>query len=315
MLYTNSQLKSEDLDHEIAIGRYLYKYMNQRKDFLRLKPHEKDYIFGWMQVIYHNETHAFDLYEDPYAQEYIFFNIILIYGEDVDKFAGRLYGPSGELTEEQINKDHIFFNKYLQIWKKQIEQHKGVYLAVISPMLHQKLKELKSICSSDDEYIVRERYCYGVFFYIYYKAKLYFGDNKYKCLIFNIIKYDFVINIYTFCHIFSRHYVPSLNRGLPNTMNDSIKYIDINNFAESLRDLIVLYFTHNKDLTLSTEYLLFKFNGEPYIIWIKYKKMDELKKREGFEVRSFYKCESDTDLSRFIGTKEIKLKEECTCCI
>lgn len=314
MLYTGAELRHTDFDHKRAMTRYLHKYLNQKKEFHCLKTHEKDYVFGWMQVTYNEDgTTAFNLYEEKEAKEYIFFNIILTYGEDVDKFEGPIYGPSGELSKEQITKDSIFFYEYIEIWKRQIAEHKGPYLSIIAPMLRQKLKELLSICSSEEEYTSREVYCYSVFFYIYYKAKLLFEDNRKKGLIFKIRGFDFVINIYTFCHIFTRHYVPSLNRGLANTMNSDIAYIDINKFAESLGTLIKLYFSKVTNLDENTEFLLFRFTNEPYILWIKYKIIDELGKNKGFEVRSFYKCEQEIDIQRFNHKAEIKLANKCFC--
>ena len=69
MLYTNKQLVSKGFDHRIAVKRYLYKYLNQKKEFKRLKPHEKDYLFGWMRVSYNEQGKpAFDLYEETEAQ-------------------------------------------------------------------------------------------------------------------------------------------------------------------------------------------------------------------------------------------------------
>lgn len=316
MLYTNKQLASKGFDHRIAVKRYLYKYLNQKKEFKRLKPHEKDYLFGWMRVSYNEQGKpAFDLYEETEAQEYIFFNIVLTYGEDIDKFEGPIMGPHGKLMDEEIRKDHAFFDKYLSIWKKQIEERNGPYLSIIAPMLYQKLKELKSVCSSEDEYNSRERYCYGIFFYIYYKSKLLFEENNKRCLIFKIKEFDFVINIYTFCHIFTRHYVPSLNKGLSVSMNSKIPYIDVNNFVETLKGLIVLYFNEDDSLDIAKEYMLFKFMNDPYILWIKYKRMNELSKNMGFEVRSFYKCEEEADISKFDGKKEIILSKGCFCYI
>lgn len=315
MLYTNAQLKSPSIDHKIAMSRYLYKYLNQKKEFHRLKHHEKDYAFSWMRTITDaNNQKVFDLYLESEAAEYIFYSIILTFRENVDGFMGRLYGPFGKLPKEQINKDQTFFNNYLQIWKSQTTQHKGPYMAIIVPMLYQKLKELEKICASIDEYKIRERYCYAVFFYIYYRAKLYFDEKHHKFITFNILGFDFVLNIYTFCHIFTRHYIPSLNRGLPNTMNDDIPFIDVNNFFDSLKMLIDSYYRTNPTLTSNTEFMLFKIKGDPYIIWIKYKNIDGLNTM-GFEVRSFYKCADINDLSRFKNTTEIKLFENCMCCI
>lgn len=316
MLYTNVELKDNNFDHSIAMSRYLHKYLNQKREFHRLKHHEKDYVFGWMEVTTdENSQKVFDLYSESEAKEYIFYNIILTYGEDVDEFKGHIYGPHGPLSKSQINKDQLFFDNYLNDWKEQIAQHKGPYLTIIAPMLNQKLKELRTICVSETEYNARERYCYAVFFYIYYKAKLYFEERSTKYLLFKVMKYDIVLNIYTFCHIFTRHYVPSLNRGLPNTMNEDISFIDINNFLDSLKHLIVLYYESIPRLTPETEYMLFRINGQPYIIWIKYKNLDEISGRMGFEVRSFYKCTNENDISRFQKTKEIRLFENCMCCI
>lgn len=118
MLYTNKQLVSKGFDHRIAVKRYLYKYLNQKKEFKRLKPHEKDYLFGWMRVSYNEQGEpAFDLYEETEAQEYIFFNIVLTYGEDIDKFEGPIMGPHGKLMDEEIRKDHAFLINIYQYGK------------------------------------------------------------------------------------------------------------------------------------------------------------------------------------------------------
>ena len=127
--------------------------------------------------------------------------------------------------------------------------------------------------------------------------------------------YTFVANIYTYCHIFSRHYVPSLNVGLDCTMNSDIPCIDINNFLESIKDLVLSYFNQDPRIDGGKENLLYKINGEMYIIWIKYKRLNELSHQKGFEVRSFYKCEKKEDLDRFIETKEVEFANDCYCCI
>ena len=91
------------------MSRYLYKYLNQKKEFHCLKHHEKDYAFSWMRTITDaNNQKVFDLYLESEAAEYIFYSIILTYGENVDEFMGRLYGPLGKLPKEQINKDQTF---------------------------------------------------------------------------------------------------------------------------------------------------------------------------------------------------------------
>ena len=311
MIYCNSELKADGFDHIIAMQRYLYKYINHKKDFHRLKAHEKDYAFGWMNATYDDKgKKAFNLYEDVEAYEYVFFNIILTYGEDIASFEGEFFGPSGKIPHSQVLKDKSFFEMFLQIWKSNLRLHKGPYLSIIAPMFQQKLKELKTICKSEQELLSRELYCY-----IYYKAKLYFEEKESKSIIFNIKGYSFVANIYTYCHIFNRHYVPSLNRGLNSTMNDNLPMIDVNSLLESIQDLIVKYFSVCSSLQSSTEYLLFKLNGDKYILWIKYKQLDELSKSKGFEIRSFYKCEDTKDLSLYDNTIDIAIEKGIVCSI
>jgi hypothetical protein len=106
-----------------------------------------------------------------------------------------------------------------------------------------------------------------------------------------------------------------MNRGLENTMNSNIPCIDIDYFQESIQDLIVKYFTYNPVLDSQKKYLLYQICGEKYIIWIKYKKLNEISHKEGFEVRSFYKCEKEIDILKYQGTKEVEFDKDCYCCI
>lgn len=315
-MYSNKELKTEGFDHKTAMQRYLYKYVNHKKEFHRLKAHEKDYAFSWMDVTYDEKGNkAFELYKDTEAYEYVFYNIILTYGEDIASFNGDFSGPNGKIPDSQVLKDKGFFEMFLQIWKNKLNLHKGPYLSIIAPMFQQKLKELKNICKTEQELLSRELYCYSVFFYIYYKAKLYFDEKEIKSLIFEVKGYSFVANIYTYCHILNRHYIPSLNRGLSNTMNNNLSMININSLLESIRDLIVKYFTICNSLHSSIEYLLFKLNGDKFILWIKYKKLDELSKTEGFEIRSFYKCEDAKDISLYDNTIDIAIEKNLMCSI
>lgn len=233
----------------------------------------------------------------------------------MDSFSSAFYDSTGKIPANTIRKDKRFFNEYLQVWKKQLEKSTGQYLPIIKKELNTKLKELSKVCSTKQEYNNREKYCYAVFFYVYYKAKLYFEEKKEKCILFNELGYKFVANIYSYCHIFTRHYVPSLNRDMPNTMNNEIPYININRFLESIKNLIDIYFKKCPNLNSNKEYLLFKFKGDKYILWIKYKKLNELSHQEGFEIRSFYKCSKDIDINRFKNTKDIEFDKECYCCI
>jgi hypothetical protein len=258
---------------------------------------------------------VYNLYKIPEAKEFLFCKIFLKYGEDVDSFSRSFYGFWGKLTANQVRKDQRFFNEYLQIWKNQLEKPIGKYLPIIKKELNNKLKELSKICSTEQEYKSREKYCYGVFFYVYYKAKLYFEEKTEKSLVFEELGYKFVANIYSYCHIFTRHYVPSLNRGMSNTMNRDIPHIDTNTFLDSIKGLVRLYFERSTNLDSNKEYLLYKIKGDKYIMWIKYKRLNELSFHEGFEIRSFYKCSEEIDLNRFSSTRDIEFDKDCYCCI
>ena len=258
---------------------------------------------------------AFNLYKEPMAFEYVFYNIILTYGEDVDTFSGAFNGPYGRIIMSQTLQDIKFFLDYLPIWKDELNTHKGKYLSVIAPMVQQKLKEISAVSSSDKERLSRELYCYAVFFCIYYKAKLYFDERRNEALIFDIDGFIFVGNIYTFCHILSRHYIPSLNRGLDNTMNPMLSIIKIDGLMDSIRNLITKYFSVCHTIQTTTEHLLFKLEGSCYILWIKYKRLDEISKEKGFEIRSFYKCSTIKDLSLFINTIDIVIEKGIICSI
>ena len=317
MLYSSEQIRSFNIyQRRDAVGRYLHILFLKPKKFHSLKLHEKDFLFRSMKTIQDDYGHlVYNLYKMPEAIEFVFFDIIQLYGEDVDSFSRAFYGPYGKLSANRVRKDQRLFNEYLQIWRNLIQESRGPYLVVIKPLLNNKLKELKCNCNSDQEYKNREKYCYAVFFWIYYRARLYFEERKQNYLSFNILGYTFVANIYTYCHIFSRHYVPSLNVGLDCTMNSDIPCIDINNFLESIKNLILLYFNQDPKIDEEKEYLLYRLNGKKFIIWIKYKRLNELSHQKGFEVRSFYKCEKKEDLDRFIETKEVEFANDCYCCI
>ena len=316
MLYSNKEIKSIGFDHQTAMQRYLYKYTCQKKDFHRLKAHEKDYVFSWMETIYTPKgDKAFNLYEETEASEYLFYKIFLTYKEGIDSFDGQFDGPNGKISREQVLKDKEFYNKYYHKWKSAIETHKGPYLSIIAPMLYIKLKEIKKIFKTEHELLLMEKYCYSIFFYIYYQTKLYFDENNKKFIAFNIREYSFVGNVYTYCHILSRHYFPIINEKLDVSMNDNNTIINPKNLLEDLKAIINKYYTICNSINEKTETLLFKIDQKKYILWIKYKQLDELSKAMGFEIRSFYKCERERDLSLFNNTIDIKIEDNLICSI
>ena len=89
-------------------------------------------------------------------------------------------------------------------------------------------------------------------------------------------------------------------------MNNQHDGIDIRDLPLSLRKLIIIYFSYFNGLSVNVEYLLFEFNGFPYILWIKYKNISELHNNKGFEVRSYYRCEEQRDLDKFTGKTKVQ---------
>ena len=255
------------------------------------------------------------MYKINEASEYVLNKIILTYGDGVNTidFSGPCYNPFGKITANTIRKDKRFFNEKMQIWINQVKHKKGKYMEIITPILYNKIKEINKNRTSTVECKNLMKYCYAIFFLIYYNAKLCFDEIPQKCEIFKILGYYFIIDIYTYCHILSRHYYPSLNKGLPNSMNKEMSFIDINNFVESLKNLIILYFSHKNELSTNTEYLLYEINKTYYILWIKYKHIKELSQDCGFQVRSFYKCDSETDREKFKNRTRITINNEISC--
>ncbi len=144
------------------------------------------------------------------------------------------------------------------------------------------------------------------FFNIYYNVRLYFDEYKLKFDVQNINGFDVYADIYTYSHLINRHYFPNMNKGLGASMNDNIPGVNMRNLPNSLLNLVYLY-SKQKQLKQAIEYLLFKINGDPYILWIKYGKIGILQNRKGFEIRSFYKCEQQFDLDKFDNTSDVKI--------
>lgn len=317
MLYTREELVSMNNLAEVseAMARYLHKFLFDKKNFNRLKWHEKDFFFENLQVLVDgNNKKAFNLLNIPQASDYLFYKIILMFSkEGTFDFSAQARDFDGMISKKVKEKYQSIFWKSLSNWRVLLENPTGQYLPILQPMYNRKIKVIELLF--DDRsinhatLIKRKNYIAAIFYYIYYKAKCYFDGIQSKCEYRKIDNIDVYVDIYSYCHVLSRHYMPQMNKGIGVSLNNDIKYIDIRNLPNSLLQLVEDY-SSKKSISPETEYLLFMFKDEHYIIWLKYGEIHILKDKFGFEIRSFYKCESQVDLKKFEGLTKVKIKED-----
>lgn len=305
-LYSRKELRGNPFDGgeiQEPLQRYLHRFLNERKKISRMKHHEKDFLFEAMLCLYDSGGgKAFDLFRIPEAEEFLFYWIILVHAETAMVFEGKITVENGRLlTEDEKRRNKIFFFRYLPRWKDQIDSGEGPYLSIIKPEINRKLRDWQ-ICARQrrlSAYMLKQKeiYIYACFFDIYYTVKLYFDELPKPYVMKKINGYDVVFNIYSFVHIYSRHYIPNMNYYIGLSTNPELPGVNVEELPLSILTLIEQY---NKEdpLTTETEYCLYTYNEDKFIIWLKYKRLNETKEY-GFEVRSFYKCTEDRDLAKF----------------
>ncbi|MCT4614405.1 MAG: hypothetical protein N4A49_05980 [Marinifilaceae bacterium] len=317
MLYEYNELQNLDYNGtKIPLSRYLYKYLNRRKEVKKLKTHEKDFLFHNMSMLRNEKNELkFDLTTIQEASEYYFNRLNLTYYENLNFDKPTRNHFNRIIDKTVMNADKDYFDNFYDDWVSKLETKKGKYLSVIHTELHRRLKDIQTSYSSGNIDEIQSDYqtkkLYSTAFFIYYKVKLFFDGKTDKYVTLNVSGYDIIINIYSFVHILFRHYFPSLDYGgSDRSINDPLPFLDINHLPESVKDFLELYFEKDKrPLDTSREYLLFSFNGDRYIIWIKYKYLDELD-GAGFEFRTFYKCYEQRDLDKFEGLTEHPVDSE-----
>lgn len=313
MMYTRTELKYKDIKEcAVVMQRYLHKFFNDKKNFKRLKWHEKDFFFRHLQSLKDDKGNkGFDLLNIPEATDYLFEKIIVTYANNGDfDFTRKTNDYDGLIKNklQQIYRD--IFWKELNSWRQAIEHHKGVYESVIYPMRNTKYKELEGLYYdrkiSKQILLKRRNFNDAVFFHICYKAKCFFDELKNKSIHQMIAGFDFFADIYTYCHVMSRHYFPQMNNGIGGTLNDYIPYIDIFELPSSLLRLVCEYATVG-NITENTEYILFEMDGTKYMLWIKYGISQEGTKQ--FQIRSFYKCTEQRDIIKYEGLTKTHIRE------
>lgn len=206
------------------------------------------------------------------------------------------------MSEKEKHKNKRFFNKYLRFWKSQIESGKGPYYSILKPTIHQKLKSWQDLIRSKNLPVElwkqKEVYVYACFFNIYYHVKLYFDELLHPYVLRQINGVDVVFNVFSYVHIYSRHYIPNMNFDIGEmSMNQELEVVDLDELPDSIFALLEKA-NAQTPIIHTMEFCLFELNGVKYILWLKYKRLNETKEN-GFEIRSFYRCTEEHDLKKF----------------
>lgn len=313
MIYTRKELQQLSSEESyIPLVRYMHKY--NHNEFKKLKTHEKDFFFQHIKLLYVDKEckriPAFNLRKMREAEEYLFYTIILTYTYSYVDFDSASYNYRGKIPANEIRKDKRFFYEYINKWKNQVSLKGGPYLSEISIAINQKFKGLKNI--EENTQISLQSYkkkcilIWAVFFHIYYKAKIYYDEKKKKYDEIMIDKFIVRFDIYSFIHIMSRHYYPNMNLKAGISLNSKLSIINMEELPISVLNLIKQH-TSFSYLTQKTEFLLFEIDGEKYIIWIKFKNVEN---NAIFQVRSFYKCKEQRDLNKFCNKRKFVLSDK-----
>lgn len=313
MLYKRVDLpKHMNDDGRIAIERYLHKFFCQRGEIARLKWHEKDFLFNCMYIMTYDGDKKFDVFSIPEAKDWVFHYLILIYlGEnrriDFSQPAKDYYGP----VPNALKKKHSdFFWKSMAEWKVNLESGKGKYYGVLRTEYFRKINYVNGLNISKQQKLQKLLYFRATFYYIYYIIRMYFDENPQKYEIEVINDYNVVADIYSYCHVLSRHYFwLMVEKGA--SLNENIPILDIKNLPHSLLTLVRLH-CRVTPLNVKTEYLLFEYCHIKYILWLKYKKIENTTVM-GFHIRSFYKCIVGCDLDKYQRKRVEKIDENLFC--
>ena len=310
MLYCRSALPNSFVECNVAMQRYLQMFATDRKKIAKLKWHEKDFLFQNMRSLMDSQgNRAFDLLDITEAEDYVMYNLILMFASkdgsiNFKKEIKDYYGIIPEKRKE------LYVNRYLsgmERWSKLLGNSGGnPYLTVLNPLYKMKHEELELLYLNNiidmDDFQERVLYMKSMFFHTMYNARVYFDEmpQNSKCVHEVINGCDVYADIYTYCHVLIRHYYPQMNiDGIGGTLNSNIKAIEMNDLPVSLLRLVRLH-SEFSCLTPQTQYLLYEFEGEKYIMWLKFKNLGYRDKGKGIRICSFYKCIHLRDLDKYV---------------
>lgn len=134
MIYTRSELEHmKNKECVVAMQRYLHKYVNDKRNFKRLKWHEKDFFFHYLQILKDDKGNkGFDLLNIPEATDFLFEKIIVTYANNGSfDFTRKTNDYDGLIKGKLQQRYRGFFWKELNSWRQAIEHHRGAYDSVI----------------------------------------------------------------------------------------------------------------------------------------------------------------------------------------
>lgn len=300
------------IDALVPIERYLFKFENQRKEISKLKLHEKDFLFRAMRTLYNsNGKKRYNVYVVEELRESLFYWIILLHSNMTIVFDGFVPGSKNRpMSEKEKKKNKRFFKKYLRFWKNQVEKGEGPYLSILKPAIYKKLKSWREHIRTENLPVElwkqKEVYVYACFFNIYYHVKLYFDELIHPYVLRQINGIDVVFNVFSYVHIYSRHYIPNMNLDIGEmSMNQELEVVDLDELPDSVFALLEKA-NAQTPIIHTTEFCLFELQGIKYILWLKYKRLNETKDN-GLEIRSFYRCTEERDLKKFSSNSFISI--------
>ena len=314
MLYKRKELpkRSKDDDRN-AIKRYMHKFAWQRNEIKRLKWHEKDFLFSRMFIMTYDGGKHFDMLSIPEAKEWVFDHLLLVYlgtSRKID-FSVPARDYYGKIPNGLKQRHMAFFWKRMEEWKQELESGKGVYCSILRNEYNRKIAYYKSLSIPSQQKIQRQVYVRATFYHIYYIIRTYFDETPGKFEMEEIDGFKVVADIYTYCHVLSRHYFWMMREG-GATLNDDIEMLDIKELPKSMLNMVRKYCSC-VHLTRQTEYLLFDYNQTKYILWFHQYGYVASANIEGFQIRSFYKCESEQDLLKYEGKQMYRIDENLVC--
>lgn len=338
MLYKRKELFSLDLDN-VARDRYLNKFIHHRKEIKKLKLHEKEFLFSYLNSIISNSGEAgeliakigdespevqynilnsrglmekaYDLYEIEESYEYLFNKLVLRYYHNLD-FIKPVRGAFGELSDQEIKKDKLLFENYYQRWDELITSKKGNYMTHLYQEYNRKLKILKTCRRSgligENLFKSKRKEIKLACYHIYYKARSYFDSYPIPVHVFEIDGINYIFDVYSYVHILSRHYMPSTNNfDLEKSFNEVLPFIDIDDLPVSFEVIMRKYSSVFK-MTSEMEFFIVQFKTSYYIIWLK-SVYSHLVNGQVIQVRTFYKMKEKNDIDKLNNLVRVRIAE------